>query len=135
MTQKTFELYTLKEGQWQLDSVFNEKQDATNEAWRIHNEGHLDGVRIDQEEYDAATNKAQVATIMKRLKGDDKKSTTRRKTNRKEYQSHARVKAWKSKQNNEKKSGSANQLGLRIIAVCFILLALVSVALFFVSRS
>lgn len=83
MTQKTFELYTLKEGQWQLDSVFNEKQDATNEAWRIHNEGHLDGVRIDQEEYDAATNKAQVATIMKRLKGDDKKSTTRRKTNRK----------------------------------------------------
>jgi len=47
MTKKTFELYTLKKGQWQLDYVFNGKEDATNEAWRQLDVGHLDGVKVD----------------------------------------------------------------------------------------
>lgn len=134
MAKKTFELYTLKDSQWQLDCVFNEKQDATNEAWRIHNEGRFEGVRVVQEVYDSTTNEAKVTTILNRLKGEEKKSSSRRKTSRHQHQAHTRVKSAKKPTPANKKQGAAGHIGMMIVSVCIVLLALVGIAFYIVDR-
>lgn len=139
MTKTTFELYTLKKEQWQLDCVFNEKQDATNEAWRLLEAGHFDGVKVDQEMYDSDTNEAKVTTIFNRLKGEEKKAPQKREVEHKQHTSDTRVKAPKAKKstNNDSlkdKGSAAGHFVTMLVTVCVILLVLIGIAYYIVYR-
>jgi hypothetical protein len=134
IAKKTFELYTLKNGLWQLDCVFNSKQDATNEAWRQLDGGHFDGIRVEQEIYDANTNSAIVTTLLKRLKGDEKKSASRRSESRNHHAAHTRVKSSKGKKSSTRKGSGAGHLGLMVISVCLILLVFVGLAFVLIDK-
>ena len=63
MTKNSFEVFTLKKGQWQIDCVFNSKKDATDEAARMVQAGHFDGIKVVQEDYDERLNRAKVVVV------------------------------------------------------------------------
>lgn len=59
-----FEIQTLKDGQWQLASSFDTKDQALQEAHRIYDTSrHLDGVKVYQEDYDAGSNRADTKLV------------------------------------------------------------------------
>lgn len=117
-----------------MDCVFNGKEDATNEAWRQLDAGHLDGVKVNQEIHDEATNTAKVTTTLKRLKGDEKKAASRRSKPLNQYTAHTGVKSSKSKSKVNKKSGATGNLALMVITVCLVLPGLVGAAFYVVDR-
>ncbi len=130
MAKVSFEVYTLKSGQWLLDSVFNEKQDATTEAWRILNIGRFDGVRVIQESYDDATNKAITTNIFNRLKSDENKPVKRRQAAPNTHESHVRV----ATPTSQKKSATTRHFGMMSITLCVILLGIVGIAFYYLDK-
>ncbi|MEX2449855.1 MAG: hypothetical protein WD407_03270 [Rhodospirillales bacterium] len=124
----SFELYTFKEGQWQLDSVFDIKQDASHEAWRLYNSGHFDGVKVIQETYKEEENKATAVIVMQRLKGEEGKPPVRRTVAKKEDLTYRR----KTVIRPQKKPATVHHVGMMGILICVILLGLVGVGFFVV---
>ncbi|MEQ8192888.1 MAG: hypothetical protein RIB59_00220 [Rhodospirillales bacterium] len=123
----SFELYTLKDNQWQLDSVFDSKQDANHEAWRLYNGGHFDGVKVIQETYDDKQDKAIATVVMQRLKGDEKKAPVRRAAPKEDLTHRRRPPPVQRKQ-----ADAGIGIGLRIILLCVILLGLIGVGFFII---
>ncbi len=134
MAKISFEVYTLKDGQWQVDCVFNEKQDAANEALRIYKAGRFDGVNVLQESYYEETNKATAKIVLNRLKSDENKPATPRQVRPNKHESRARVKAPTPKINSQKKSAATNKFGMAGITICVILLGMVGIAFYYLDK-
>ena len=61
-TQTQFEVLTLKNGKWQTDTHYSDREEAIDEARNLYGAGHLDGVKVIGEIYDEekGTSKEQV---------------------------------------------------------------------------
>lgn len=61
-TQTQFEVLTLKNGEWQTDTHYSDREEAIDEARNLYGAGHLDGVKVIGEIYDEekGTSKEQV---------------------------------------------------------------------------
>ncbi len=59
----SYEVYSLKEGHWNLDSVFDDGDLALHEARRPLKRRHEKGVKVVKENYDDETNKSIPTTI------------------------------------------------------------------------
>ena len=134
MAKVSFEVYTLKDGQWQVDCVFNEKQDATNEALRIYKAGRFDGVKVLQESYDEEINKATAKIILNRLKSDENKKVTPRQVRPNKHESHTRVATPAPQNKIQKKSAATNKFGMAGITICVILLGMVGIAFYYLDK-
>jgi hypothetical protein len=74
MTKTTaFEIHTLKDGLWQLDSVHENKDDALYEARRMYdNSKHIGGIKVLQEEYDDEANRSSTFVLYNEVRGTAK---------------------------------------------------------------
>ncbi len=66
---KTFELYTFKQGNWYIDSVYDDKQQAMHEARILLESRHLTGVKIIQETYDEESEQSASMVVFNETKG------------------------------------------------------------------
>lgn len=58
-----FEIQVLNDGDWKIDSIFDDKDLATFEANRVFGRGLYDTVRVVQEIYNEMTNTASARTV------------------------------------------------------------------------
>lgn len=58
-----FEIQVLNDGDWKIDSIFDDKELATFEANRVFGRGVYDTVRVVQEIYNEMTNTASARTV------------------------------------------------------------------------
>ena len=49
---RAFEIPTFREGQWKVDSVFDDRELAIHEARKVDENGRYTGVRVIEENYD-----------------------------------------------------------------------------------
>ena len=59
----SFEVYSLREGHWNLDSVYDDRGLALDEARHMLKRRHEKGVKVVKENYDDETNKLIPTTI------------------------------------------------------------------------
>ena len=53
--QTQFEVLTLKNGEWQTDTHYSDREEAIEEARNLYGQGHLEGVKVIGEVYDDQT--------------------------------------------------------------------------------
>jgi hypothetical protein len=58
-----FEIQVLNDGDWKIDSIFDDEETARFEAGRVFGRGGYDGVRVVQEIYNETTNTTAVRTV------------------------------------------------------------------------
>lgn len=58
-----FEIQVLNDGDWKIDSIFDDEEMARFEADRVFGRGGHDGVRVVQEIYNEMTNTTAVRTV------------------------------------------------------------------------
>ena len=134
MTQNSFEVFTLKKGQWQIDCVFDDRMDATDEAARMVNVGHFDGIKVVQEDYDERLNQAKIVVVTEWIKGQDSRNPSRRhQTLRKGDGIQGRHKTVASSEQKKKRS-FLHQAVVSIILICLVLLGIMLAGFFLVDR-
>lgn len=128
MTKTTaYEIHTLKEGKWQLDTIHDRKDDAMHEARRLYGASkHIAGVKVLQEDFDSEAGKSSTRVLYNEIRGQKK---TRAKIKKKEEQKE--VVRPKVQKKPEKKGSATNYLLMMVLGVSAILLAIVGVAIYF----
>jgi len=69
---KSFEVYAYKAGNWNIDSVYDDKQQALHEARILLESRHLTGVKVIQETYDEESEKSSSMVVFNETKGIEK---------------------------------------------------------------
>ncbi len=72
----TFEVYAYKSGNWNIDSVYDDKAQALHEAHLLLESRHLTGVKVIQEKHDVESGKTLSMVIFNEVKHVDKPRTT-----------------------------------------------------------
>lgn len=62
---KSFEIHTMRDGKWAIDSVFNDRELALFEARRVDENGRYAGVRVIEEVYDEVSRLTTNRTIFR----------------------------------------------------------------------
>ena len=62
---KAFEIHTFREGQWKVDSVFDDRDLAIHEARKVQENGRYLGIRVIEENYDGASDLTTTRTIFR----------------------------------------------------------------------
>ena len=79
---KAFEIHTFRDGQWKVDSVFDDRDLAVHEARKVDEGGRYAGVRVIEENYDEVSDLTTTRTIFRGRK-ESAKSKAPRPTPRK----------------------------------------------------
>ena len=58
-----FEIHTLRDGEWKIDSIFDDRDLALQEGHRIEHSNRFTAVRVVEETFDEATEKGSTRTI------------------------------------------------------------------------
>ncbi len=120
----SFEVYSLREGHWSLDSVYDDRGLALHEARHLFKRRHEKGVKVIKENYDDETNKSMPTTIFHEGEGVEKR---RPKVQEKRKQRH-RIEP--SRPKKEDGSGFIRHLVILVVSIGGILLALIALAVF-----
>ena len=121
-TTVSYEVYSLREGHWYLDSVYDDRGLALDEARRLLKRRHEKAVKVVKENYDDETNKAIPTTIFH--EGEDvKKHRSQVRERRKPRQ---RIKTAAPKK--EDASGFIRHAVILVVTIGGILLALIALA-------
>lgn len=75
---KAFEIHTFKDGQWKIDSVFDDRELALHEARKVEEGGRYSSLRVIQEDYDEVSDLTTTKTIFRG--GSAKKNAKKRRT-------------------------------------------------------
>ena len=62
---KSYELHTLKDGKWKIDSVFDDEETALHEARRAQTANRYTTIRVIEEDYDQMSNQTATRTIFR----------------------------------------------------------------------
>ena len=62
---KSYELHTLKDGKWKIDSVFDDQETALQEARRAQTANRYTTIRVIEEDYDQMSNQTATRTIFR----------------------------------------------------------------------
>ena len=62
---KAFEIHTFRDAQWQVDSVFDDRDFAVHEARKVDENGRYAGVRVIEENYDKSSDHTTIRTIFR----------------------------------------------------------------------
>ncbi len=123
-TTVSYELYSLREGHWNLDSVYDDRGLALHEARHLLKRRHEKGVKVVKENYDDETNKSIPTTIFHEGEGVEK----RRPKVRENWKQHQRIEP--SRPKKEDASGFVRHLVILVVSIGGILLALIALAVF-----
>jgi len=69
----SYEVYAFKAGNWNIDSVYDDKEMALYEARVLLDSRHLSAVQVIEEKFDADTGETLSKIIYRARKGDDRK--------------------------------------------------------------
>ncbi len=128
-TTVSYELYSLREGHWNLDSVYDDRGLALNEARHLFKRRHEKGVKVVKENYDDETNKSIPTTIFHEGEGVKKHlPKVREKLKQRERIERSRPK-------KEDASGFVRHLVILVVSIGGILLALIALAVFLMGGS
>ncbi len=75
----SYELLSFRGGNWVIESVYDTKAAAVQEARRLLDARHQKGVKVIEETYDADTDNTRARIVFSRQKGDDKSRRISRK--------------------------------------------------------
>ncbi len=123
-TTVSYELYSLREGHWSLDSVYDDRGLALDEARHLFKRRREKGVKVVKENYDDETNKSIPTTIFHEGEGV-KKHLPKVREKRKQRQ---RIEP--SRPKKEDASGFVRHLVILVVSIGGILLALIALAVF-----
>ncbi len=70
-----FEIHTLRDGEWKIDSIFDDRDLALQEGQRIQDSNRFTGIRVVEETFDEATEKGSTRTIFRGTALDRAKRT------------------------------------------------------------
>lgn len=62
---KAFEIHTFKDGQWKIDSVFDDRELALHEARKVDESGRYSSLRVIEENYDEVSDLTTTRTIFR----------------------------------------------------------------------
>ncbi len=124
-TTVSYEVYSLREGRWNLDSVYDARGLALDEARQLLKRRREKGVKVVKEDYDDETNTAIPATIFHEGEGVEKHRPQLQLQEEKEYRE--RIEPWPEKEDD---SGVIRYLVIVVLSVGGILLALIALAFF-----
>lgn len=120
----SYELYSLREGHWSLDSIYDDRSLALHEARHLFRRRHEKGVKVIKENYDDETNTSIPTTIFHEGEGVKKH---RPKVQEKRIQ-HQRIEPSRSKK--EDASGFIRHVVILVVSIGGILLALIALAVY-----
>ncbi|MCH8213818.1 MAG: hypothetical protein IIC54_07080 [Proteobacteria bacterium] len=121
-TTVSYEVYSLREGRWNLDSVYDDRGLALDEARHLLKRRHQKGVKVVKENYDDETNKAIPTTIFHEGEGVEKhRPQLREKTKERQRIEPSRPK-------KEDASGFIRHAVILVVGIGGILLALIALA-------
>ena len=125
-TTVSFEVYSMREGHWNLDSVYDDRVLALNEARHLFKRRHEKGVKVVKENYDDETNKSIPTTIFHEGEGVKKHrpKVREKRTQRQRIETAARKKEPKK----EDASGVIRHVVILVVSIGGILLALIALA-------
>ncbi len=120
----SFEVYSLRDGHWNLDSVYDDRGLALEEARHLFRRRREKGVKVVKENYDDETNKSIPTTIFHEGEGVNKhQPKVREKTNQ-------RRRIEPSRPQKESASGFVRHLVILVVSIGGILLGLIALAVF-----
>ncbi len=123
-TTVSFEVYSLRGGHWNLDSVYDDRGLALNEARHLFKRRREKGVKVVKENYDDETNKSMPTTIYREGEGVKKHiSKVLEKTNQRQRIEPSRPK-------KEDAPGFVRHVVILVLSIGGILLALIALAVF-----
>ncbi len=114
----SFEVYSLREGHWNLDSVYDDRGLALNEARHLLKRRYEKSVKVVKEDYDDETNKAIATTIFQEGEGVKK----HRPKVREKRELRKRIEP--SRPKKEDASGFGRHVVILVVSIGGILLAL-----------
>ncbi len=123
-TTVSFEVYSLREGHWNLDSVYDDRGLALDEARHLFKRRREKGVKVVKENYDDETNKSIPTTIFHEGEGVKKHLPTEREKRKQ------RQRIEPSRPKKEDASGFVRHLVILVVSIGGILLALIALAVF-----
>ena len=123
-TTVSFEVYSLRGGHWNLDSVYDDRGLALDEARHLLKRRHQKSVKVVKENYDDETNKSIPTTIFHEGEGVKKhRPQVREKTNQRQRIEPSRPK-------KEDAPGFVRHVVILVLSIGGILLALIALAVF-----
>ena len=118
----SFEVYSLREGHWNLDSVYDDRGLALEEARHLFKRRREKGVKVVKESYDDETNKSIPTTIFHEGEAVKKhQPKVREKTNQRRRIEPSRPRTGDA-------SGFVRHLVILVVSIGGILLALIALA-------
>lgn len=75
---KSFEIHTMRDGRWAIDSVFNDRDLALFEARRVDENRRYNGVRVIEEVYDETSGLTTHRTIFRGRRSTARKAERRK---------------------------------------------------------
>lgn len=121
----SYEIYSYKSGNWNIDSVYDDKAQALHEARLLLESRHLTGVKIIQENFNEETGKTSSMIIFNEVKHIDKPKPRPAPAARKKAQPKAQAAAIKPRR-KPKEGDPIIKLVLILGGICLGLLALVA---------
>ncbi len=128
-TTVSFEVYSLREGHWNLDSVYDDRGMALHEARHLFKRRREKGVKVVKENYDDETNKSIPTTIFHEGEGVKKHPQTEREKRKQ------RRRIEPSRPKKEDASGFFRHVVILVVSIGGILLALIALAGFLMGGS
>ena len=61
--ETTFEVLSLKNNEWQTDTIYSDREEAIEAARSLYGDPHIDGAKVISEVYDGETGKSKEKTI------------------------------------------------------------------------
>ncbi len=128
MTKTTaYEIHTLKDGKWQLDSVHEGKDHAMHEARKMYaSSKRVSGVKVLHEEFDSVANLASSHVLYNKIHGTEKTKAKPKKTEEKKEFIKPNVPP-----KPEKKSSNTNKLLLVVLVVSTFLFTILGIAYYY----
>lgn len=124
----SFEVYAYKSGNWNIDSVYDDKEQALHEARLLLESRHLTGVKVIQERHDEESGKVSSMIIFNEVKhvGKPKTPPPARKKKPEAGRTADKVSAVKKKKGKSDPIHSFIKLVLILGGICLGLIALVA---------
>ncbi|MBL6958151.1 MAG: hypothetical protein ISR52_04155 [Rhodospirillales bacterium] len=127
---RSYEVYAFKSGNWNIDSVYDDRQQAMYEARVLLESRHLSGVQVIEENFDEDSGETFSKIIFQRTKGTEE---PRKKAKAAEKATKASAAATVTKR-KEKDDGFVRYIIILVLSVGGIGLGLIAL-LFFVMQS
>ena len=123
-TTVSYEVYSVREGHWYLDSVYDDRRPALDEARHLLKRRHQMGVKVVKENYDDETNRSIPTTIFQDGEGVKKHQPQLREKRK------LRRRIEPSRPKKEDASGFFRYVVILVVSIGGILLALIALAVF-----